>query len=502
MAIRSTPDQATRTALNKIKLGGLGGQLTPEDQRRISAFEFIEKENARVDAEKNDPYRNLIGQNVRTPSAFNAEASADNLLNSMFGQRQPGQISIAPSTSAPKVFTQGMQTPRGNILGRGEFVDIGDSLGSIATPAGAMQPSMDMSVAPTQPVSARGRGTVLGQAPTPYSTPPIQTSILGDRSSVLDRAIAESPSGRQSQLQRDQFQSQQQLIGQEQQFKRVSQDVASGDFSTLGSLPANMRNFALNEAAKINKELTPSLQQQYLTETDPNKRAAIASAVRLGTTPGPTDEELARTETVKANVGSGTEFIKVSRQSLTSANQQYNEALQVKNAIDSGVTTGAFAKLSGVFKNVVESVFGTDMKAAEQALFSKGIAGLGQIKVRELFRGLGSMSNADRDKGEQTIVNITDPKASILYFVEVSRLNQLRAQQESSLIEKLRKEGKTNDKIESEVLKSRDSYKDISQVAYDTIFPKGTNTAGAAPVASNPAATSAVDEELIKKYLK
>ena len=299
MAIRSTPDQATRIALNKIKLGGLGGQLTPEDQRRISAFEFIERENARVDAEKNDPYRNLIGQNVRTPSAFNAEASANNLLNAMFGQRQPGQISIAPSTAAPKVFTQGMQTPRGNILGQGEFVDIGDSLNAIASPAQSMGPALGMvatpQAVPAQPVATRGSGPILGQAAPTYSQPPIQASILGDRSSVLDRAIAESPSGRQGQLQRDQFQSQQQLIGQKQQFEQVSQDVAAGDFSTLGSLPANMRNFALNEAAKINKELTPSLQQQYLTETDPKKREAIASAVRLGTTPGQTNEELART---------------------------------------------------------------------------------------------------------------------------------------------------------------------------------------------------------------
>ena len=135
--------------------------------------------------------------------------------------------------------------------------------------------------------------------------------------------------------------------------------------------------------------------------------------------------------------------------------------------------------MSGVFKNVVESVFGTNMGAAEQALFTKGIAGLGQIKVRELFRGLGSMSNADREKGEQTIVGINDPKASILYFVELSRLNQLRAQQESSLIEQLRKEGKTNDKIEAEVLKSRDSYKNISDQAYKTVFgqpnPAATN---------------------------
>jgi len=436
MAIRSTPDQATRTALNKIKLGGLGGQLTPEDQRRISAFEFIEKENARVDAEKNDPYRNLIGQNVRTPSAFNAEASADNLLNSMFGQRQPGQISIAPSTAAPKVLTQGMQTPRGNILGRGEFVDIGDSLGSIATPAGAMQPSMNMGVAPTQPVSARGRGTVLGQAPTPYYTPPIQTSILGDRSSVLDRAIAESPSGRQSQLQRDQFQSQQQLIGQEQQFKRVSQDVASGDFSTLGSLPANMRNFALNEAAKINKELTPSLQQQYLTETDPNKREAIASAVRLGTTPSPTTAEQLSVVSGTQAIASGSEYVKSVKQNYADSSAQFETASAITNALKSEkLTTGFLAKASGTFRNIAETVFGGDFGAAEQEIYKKGVSGFGLAGVRALFRGLGAMSDADRARGESTVMSISDPIKSIQYYTEVAKLNQERAREDvTSLI--------------------------------------------------------------------
>jgi len=129
MAIISRPDQATRGALRQLQLGK---DLTKEEQRRIDAFDFIERENARVDAEKNDLYRSYATQNVRQPSTFNAEASADNFLNSIFGKRKPGQISIAPSTVVPTSFTQGMKTPRGNILGQGEFLDIGDSLNATA----------------------------------------------------------------------------------------------------------------------------------------------------------------------------------------------------------------------------------------------------------------------------------------------------------------------------------------------------------------------------------
>jgi hypothetical protein len=258
MAIRSTPDQATRTALNKIKLGGLGGQLTPEDQRRISAFEFIEKENARVDAEKNDLYRSYATQSARQPSVFNAEASADNLLNSMFGQRQPGQISIAPST--PKAFTQGMKTPRGNILGQQEAVTIGDSLNPVEPPAGAMQPSMDMGAAPPQPVSARG--TILGQAPTAYSQPPIQASILGDKSSVLDKAIADSPQGRQAKLQLEKFQFQKQQYEKkvadtntEKLIENVADRLVVGDSEAIKLLPPDLVAAAMNRASAKSKDL-------------------------------------------------------------------------------------------------------------------------------------------------------------------------------------------------------------------------------------------------------
>jgi hypothetical protein len=496
MAIRSTPDQATRTALNKIKLGGLGGQLTPEDQRRISAFEFIERENARVDAEKNDPYRNLIGQNARTPSAFNAEASADNFLNSMFGQRQPGQISIAPSTAAPKVLTQGMQTPRGNILGRGEFVDIGDSLNAIASPAQSMGPALGMGATPqavpAQPVATRGSGPILGQAVPNYSQPPIQASILGDRSSVLDRAIAESPAGKNSQLQRDQFQSQQQLIGQKQLFERVSQDVAAGDLSTLGSLPANMRNFALNEAAKTNKELTPSLQQQYLTETDPKKREDIAAAVRLGTTPSPTVADQLSVKSGEQAILSGSKYVEVAKQNYADSSAQFETASTINNALKNPkLTTGFLAKASGTFRNLAESLFGGDFGAAEQEIYKKGVSGFGLAGVRALFRGLGAMSDGDRQRGESTQMSITDPKKSIEYYTEVAKLNQERAREDVNTINKLQRQGVNADEIQRQIEELKMNRPSISDQAYETVFGQ-----------TNPAATNDADKALVKKYLK
>lgn len=257
MAIISRPDQATRGALRQLQLGK---DLTKEEQRRIDAFDFIERENARVDAEKNDLYRSYAAQNVRTPSSFNAETSANNLLNFIFGQRQPGQISIASSASAPKVFTEGMKTPRGSILGQQESVTIDQPLPQsteLFLGGGAASQAV-----PAQSAAPLGSSPILGQTPAPYS-PSLQTlSILGSKPRIpttsLQQAMGNTLAERRFRSEQEQAMERKKAEDTKNLIENVADRLVVGDSEAIKLVPPEFVAAAMNRASAKSKDLQTS----------------------------------------------------------------------------------------------------------------------------------------------------------------------------------------------------------------------------------------------------
>lgn len=258
MAIISRPDQATRGALRQLQLGK---DLTKEEQRRIDAFDFIERENARVDAEKNDLYRSYAAQNAKTPSSFNAETSANNLLNSIFGQRQPGQISIASSASAPKVFTEGMKTPRGSILGQQESVTIDQPLPQskeLFLGGGAASQAV-----PAQSAAPLGSSPILGQTPAPYS-PSSQTpvSILGSKprtpTTSLQQAMGNTLAERRFRSEQEQVMDRKKAEDTKNLIENVADRLVVGDSEAIKLVPPEFVAAAMNRASAKSKDLQTS----------------------------------------------------------------------------------------------------------------------------------------------------------------------------------------------------------------------------------------------------
>ena len=192
-------------------------------------------------------------------------------------------------------------------------------------------------------------------------------------------------------------------------------------------------------------------------------------------------------------IEAGSKYVEGAKQNYADSSAQFETATGISNVINSPkLTTGFLAKSSGVFKNLAEAFFPGDFGAAEQAVYNKGVNAFGLAGVRALFRGLGAMSDADRARGESTVMSITDPKESIKYYVEVAKLNQQRAREDVNTINKLQREGVNADEIQRRIEEKKMTRPSISEEAYQSVFGQGS--------ASVKSTLSASDQNLFAKY--
>jgi len=181
----------------------------------------------------------------------------------------------------------------------------------------------------------------------------------------------------------------------------------------------------------------------------------------------PQDVKIA--ESNKLQVQAGAERLKQLDTNLDQARTQEEFANQLSDAIQSGATTGAFAEASGSVKNLLESVFGGDYGAATQRLFAKAAKGITMTQVRGMWKGLGSMSDTDLKEGIKTFGIINDPKKAVEYYIEASKINKERLDEQKQLSKSLLKKGLTQDEVASQLDDVISQYKPISELAKEKI---------------------------------
>ena len=214
---------------------------------------------------------------------------------------------------------------------------------------------------------------------------------------------------------------------------------------------------------------------------DGNLRVTAVKTFATPQKPYASTAEQLNFESGKAAIASGAEFVKGAKQNYADSSAQFETASAINNALKNPkLTTGFLAKASGTFRNLAESAFGGDFGAAEQEVYKKGVSGFGLAGVRALFRGLGAMSDGDRQRGESTQMSITDPRKSIEYYTEVAKLNQERAREDVNTINKLQRQGVNADEIQRQIEELKMNRPSISDQAYQTVFGQ-----------PNPAATGA-----------
>lgn len=112
-------------------------------------------------------------------------------------------------------------------------------------------------------------------------------------------------------------------------------------------------------------------------------------------------------------------------------------ATMILEGLNSGKTTGVFRPLATFLKRVAEGAGIKDLGVAEDELINKGIAGQQASQISLLARGLGAMSNADREFYVATTPSITDSTVANRYFAEMAKENEKFAKQDRALIRQM-----------------------------------------------------------------
>jgi len=112
-------------------------------------------------------------------------------------------------------------------------------------------------------------------------------------------------------------------------------------------------------------------------------------------------------------------------------------ATMVLEGLDAGKTTGVFQPLVNLFNRLGEAAGIKDLGVVKDELMAKGIAGQQASQVSLLARGLGSVSNADREFYVATTPSITDSTLANRYFAEMAKENEKFAKQDRALIRQM-----------------------------------------------------------------
>lgn len=141
----------------------------------------------------------------------------------------------------------------------------------------------------------------------------------------------------------------------------------------------------------------------------------------------------------------------------------------VIKGLDGKGKTGIFAPVFTFAKRIAND-FGFPVEGLnEQLILQKGIAGMQAGQIQVLARGLGSMSNADREFFVSSFPNIQDSPEVNRFFAELARENAKFAREDQALIRQLER-----DKIEvseiNRIIEERRESRNIAESIFDRIF--------------------------------
>lgn len=149
-------------------------------------------------------------------------------------------------------------------------------------------------------------------------------------------------------------------------------------------------------------------------------------------------------------------------------------AILVQEGIKKNVKTGMFTPFTTYLKRAANDV-GVKMEGLdEEVLAQKGIKGMQAAQVQILARGLGSMSNADREFFVASLPDITDPTKANQFFAELTIENAKLARQDQAYVRELERKG-TNAAEINRLLDERIESRNVAKSVYDRVFTGKVN---------------------------
>lgn len=152
-----------------------------------------------------------------------------------------------------------------------------------------------------------------------------------------------------------------------------------------------------------------------------------------------------------------------------------NSATMILEGLNSGKTTGVFRPLATFLKRVAEGAGIKDLGVAEDELINKGIAGQQASQISLLARGLGAMSNADREFYVATTPSITDSTLANRYFAEMAKENEAFAKQDRALIRQMQRNGVATEEIVRTIEELREN-RNVARDVYRRVVGGGASS--------------------------
>ena len=398
------------------------------------------------------------------PQARGIEGTADALLKARFGEMQPGQqvriAGISDSMLTPAqpegqqvqtVMPTGEQAPQYNMPFAG-------------------QPSMQPS---TQPTRRPSLGPALDQLIPAQAMPQIPSLTPQTPSYMtVGQAFASTPQALERSMREQEYRQK-----QAEALEKRNIGAAAGSFAMNQPLPPglNLSPDKLNQAFIEGMRM----REQGIVKTREDRTVdgkVVPYEITTNLLTGQKSEsqirepflsaaDQAKLESQKGFIGMGIENIKTLNADVKNAQAQAELADQLKYGIQQNATTGVFAEVSARVKNFAESVTDKDFGAAVQRLYVQAGKGLTALQVRNLMKGLGSMSNDDRKAAEAAFLDIKDPKQAVLYFAELASLNYDRLLSQQNRVNEMRMSGATADMIDMELQNMKRNEPFLSQIA-------------------------------------
>jgi hypothetical protein len=161
------------------------------------------------------------------------------------------------------------------------------------------------------------------------------------------------------------------------------------------------------------------------------------------------------------------------KQSFADAARAGQSGRLVVSALDKGATTGLFAPFKTIgLKILSEAAPGIKPELFEQELATKGIAALQAYGATGLAKGLGSMSNADREFFVALFPSITDTKQLNRFYALMAAENEKFANEDRKFVRELEEKGVRQDKILRE-LEARIEGRNVAQSIYEKVTGSG-----------------------------
>jgi hypothetical protein len=213
-------------------------------------------------------------------------------------------------------------------------------------------------------------------------------------------------------------------------------------------------------------------EAQKLAKSAPGMRASISTAGgRYFPSLRETNEPAFESAEARLSAERASKQMEIFEKGIADAFSAADSASLVINALDNGETTGVFAPIS----SFVSRALNLD-DAAEKALLAKGVAGLSAQQVASLARGLGSMSNADREFFTATAPKLTDPTKANRFYAEMALENAKLAREDQDYIAMREAEGVGTKQILQELNKRR-AARNVAESVYARVIGGVTKNA-------------------------